>query len=41
MSYIVRLYVKKIHQGEMTLEEVPVKWRAAVEAELNKEAGND
>ena len=35
-SYIVMIYVKKIRNGEMTLEDVPPKWHDAVEAELNK-----
>ena len=34
---MVAIYVRRINQGKMTLEEVPEKWRAKVEAELNKE----
>ncbi len=33
---MVNLYVKRIRKGLMTIEEVPIKWRAAVEAELAK-----
>ena len=33
---MVNFYVKRIRAGKMTLEEVPQRWRAAVEAELNK-----
>lgn len=33
---MVKLYVKKILAGEMTLEQVPIRWRAAVAAELEK-----
>lgn len=34
---MVAIYVRRIKAGKMTLEEVPEKWRAKVEAELNKE----
>lgn len=34
---MVAIYVRRIKSGKMTLEEVPEKWRAKVEAELNKE----
>lgn len=34
---MVAIYVRRINQGKMALEEVPEKWRAKVEAELNKE----
>ena len=33
---MVKLYVKKIRAGEMTLEEVPLRWREAVREELEK-----
>ena len=33
---MVNFYVKRIRAGKMTLGEVPQRWRAAVEAELNK-----
>lgn len=33
---MVKLYVKKIRAGQMTLEQVPEKWRDAVRAELAK-----
>lgn len=33
---MVKLYVKKILAREMTLEEVPMRWREAVKAELKK-----
>lgn len=31
---MVKIYVRKIRAGEMTLEEVPARWREAVEAAL-------
>lgn len=31
---MVKLYVKRIRDGKMTLEDVPAKWRAEVEALL-------
>lgn len=31
---MVSFYVKRIQKGKMTLEDVPEKWRAAVEAAL-------
>ena len=36
MSAIVELYVKKVWKGELNIEEVPTRWRAAVETELEK-----
>ena len=33
---MVKLYVKKIRAGQMTLEQVPEKWRQAVKEELAK-----
>ena len=33
---MVKLYVKRIRDGKMTIEDVPAKWRAEVEALLNK-----
>ncbi len=33
---MVKLYVKKITQGEMTLEQVPSRWREEVRKELEK-----
>ena len=33
---MVNLYVKRIRAGLMTLDEVPARWRDAVEAELGK-----
>ena len=33
---MVKLYVKKIRAGQMTLEQVPEKWREAVREELAK-----
>lgn len=32
---MVKIYVRKIRNGEMTLEEVPNRWREAVENALN------
>ncbi len=34
---MVKLYVMKIHQGKMTIEDVPALWRDKVAAELAKE----
>ena len=31
---MVKIYVRKIRAGEMTLEEVPVRWREAVRKAL-------
>lgn len=31
---MVKFYVHRIRSGKMTLEEVPAKWRTAVEKEL-------
>lgn len=31
---MVKIYVRKIRAGEMTLEEVPVRWREAVRQAL-------
>ena len=33
---MVKLYVKKITQSEMTLEQVPTRWREEVRKELEK-----
>ena len=33
---MVKLYVKKIRAGEMTLEEVPARWREAVRKALEE-----
>lgn len=33
---MVKLYVKKIRAGQMTLDQVPEKWREAVRTELAK-----
>ena len=32
---MVKLYVKKIRAGQMTIEQVPEKWREAVRSALN------
>lgn len=37
---MVKLYLKKIHEGTMKIEEVPSTWRYQVQAELDKEAEN-
>lgn len=34
---MIKLYLMKIHQGKMTIEEVPALWRDKVAAELEKE----
>lgn len=33
---MVNFYVHRIQSGKMTLDEVPEKWRAKVETELNR-----
>lgn len=33
---MVKLYVLRIKAGKLTLEEVPKRWREAVEIELSK-----
>ena len=33
---MVRIYVDRIKAGKMTLEQVPPRWRAAVEAALGE-----
>lgn len=33
---MVKLYVKRIRAGEMTLEEVPARWREAVREALEE-----
>lgn len=35
---MVKIYVRRIKAQEMTLEQVPERWRAAVEAALEEEA---
>ena len=37
---MVKLYVRKILAGEMTIDEVPVRWREQVREELENEARN-
>ncbi len=36
MSKIVELYVRKIRAGEMTIDDVPVRWREAVRKALEE-----
>lgn len=38
MSAIVQIYVNRIRAGKMTLEQVPLRWRAEVEEALGGEA---
>lgn len=33
---MVKFYVNRIKSGKMDIEDVPDKWRAAVEEELNR-----
>ena len=33
---MVKLYVRKIRAGEMTLEQVPIRWREAVREALEE-----
>lgn len=34
---MVKLYVRKIKAGEMTIEQVPIRWREAVREALENE----
>ena len=34
---MVKLYVRKIRAGEMTLEQVPIRWREAVREALEND----
>lgn len=33
-SGLVAIYARRIRKGKMTIEEVPTRWKAAVQAEL-------
>ena len=33
---MVKIYVRKILAGQMTIDDVPARWREAVEEELRK-----
>lgn len=35
---MVKLYLKKIHDGTITIEDVPATWRSQVQVELDKES---
>ena len=35
---MVKIYVRRIREGKMTLEEVPERWREAVREALGEEA---
>lgn len=32
---MVKIYIRKIEAGEITIDDVPARWREAVEAALN------
>ena len=34
---MVAIYIRRIHAGKMTIEEVPEKWRTQVEEKLNEQ----
>ena len=34
---MVKIYVRKIKAGEMTLDQVPLRWRAAVKEALDND----
>lgn len=34
---MVAIYVRRINEDKMTIEEVPERWREAVQAELDKQ----
>lgn len=36
---MVEIYIKRIKAGLMTLEDVPMRWRKAVEGRLKQEEG--
>lgn len=36
---MVKLYIRKILDGKMTIDDVPLKWRAAVREALENENG--
>ena len=36
---MVKIYVRRIRAGEMTLEQVPTRWREAVREALEDEEG--
>ena len=36
---MVKIYVRKIRSGEMTIDDVPIRWRADVEEMLKEEGG--
>ena len=38
MSALVQIYMKKIQNGSMSLEDVPPRWRREVEAALNNKS---
>lgn len=35
---MVKIYVRRIREGKMTIHDVPERWREAVREELNREA---
>lgn len=34
---MVKIYVRRINEGKMTIDDVPERWREAVREELDKE----
>lgn len=38
---MVKIYIRKIKAGQMTLEEVPIRWREEVRKALEDETGNN
>lgn len=34
---MVKFYVQKINRGQITIDDVPPKWKAKVQAELDKQ----
>ena len=34
---MVKIYVRKIKAGQMTIDDVPSRWREAVEAAMNED----
>ena len=40
MSAIVQLYVRKVTSGQMTLDDVPIRWQEEVRKAIENGGGN-
>lgn len=38
---MAKIYVRKIREGEMTIDDVPFRWRAEVEEIFEEEGGRE